>query len=64
MYDRITVNKHNVPVAEFERLQPVMKEYRTPNNGNGKTYHEGHIEIRAHDNILVIQLFSEDINDE
>ena len=60
MYNRTTVTKHDIPVKEFKRLKPTMKESRIVALDEWE-YYEGHIEIRAEDNILVIQLFSEDI---
>ena len=61
-YDWITVSKHNIPVAEFKRLEPVMKESKL-NDGANYSYYSGTIEVEAGNNTLVITLFSEDIKE-
>jgi len=63
-YDWTTVSKHNIPVAEFKRLEPVMTNGGRLVELQGRSYHVGDIEVESGKSILVIQLFSEDINDE
>ena len=62
-YDFLHVSKHNIPVEEFKRLQPVMIESRVA-EFETRSYHTGTIEITAGTYILAINLFSEDIENE
>ena len=63
-YDWTTVSKHNIPVAEFKRLEPVMTNGSRKVQAENHSYYVGDIEVESGKSILVIQLFSEDINDE
>ena len=62
-YDWTTVSKHNIPIEEFKRLQPVMTNGARTVKAQERSYYVGDIEVESGKSILVIQLFSEDIKE-